>query len=199
MVAAGAGSAPAATNAFAAGSGAGASVPGGLRAVGVTATGVTLVWRPAKAGTRRVAGYRVFRDGSTLGQVTRTRMAVPRLATDEAYTFTVAAVDDRGHVSPPSRALTVATDAPPPSTGTLHAFVLASTGASFEDFKAHYRQIGTIHATYFECDRATAAVVGHDVPQITSFAKLRQVEVFTRFDCQDAATLHRPRAARGVA
>ena len=29
-----------------------------------------------------------------------------------------------------------------------------STGASFEDLKAHYRQIGTIHATYFECDRA---------------------------------------------
>jgi len=124
--------------------------PGGLRAVEVTATAVTLAWLRAKAGTRRVVGYRVFRDGRTLGQVKGTRMAVPRLATDEAYTFTIAAVDDRGHVSPPSRALTVATDAPPSSTGALHAFVLASTGASFEDFKAHYRQIGTVHATYFE-------------------------------------------------
>jgi len=165
--------------------------PAGLRAVEITASAVTLAWLRAKAGSRRVVGYRVFRDGRTLGQVTGTRMAVPRLVTDEAYTFTVAAVDDRGHVSPPSRALTVASDAPPPSTGSLHAFVLASTGASFEDFKAHYRQIGTIHATYFECNRATAAVQGRDVPQITSFAKLRQVEVFARFDCQDARALHR--------
>ena len=99
-------------------------------------------------------------------------MAVPRLSVDEAYTFTVAAVDTRGHVSPPSRALTVATDAPPPSTGSLHAFVLASTTASFEDLKAHYTQIGTIHATYFECNRATGLVEGADVPQITSFARL---------------------------
>jgi spore germination protein len=165
--------------------------PAGLRAVEVTATAVTLAWLPAKAGTRRVAGYRVFRDGAVLGQVSGTRMAVPRLATDEAYTFTVAALDDRGHLSPPSRALTVATDAPPPSTGSLHAFVLASTGASFADLQAHYRQIGTIHATYFECNRATGAVQGGDVPQITSFAKLRQIEVFARFDCQDTATLHR--------
>ena len=69
--------------------------------------------------------------------------------------------------------------------------MLASTGASFEDFKAHYTQIGTIHATYFECNRVSGAVEGADVPQITSFARLRQVEVFARFDCQDTATLHR--------
>ncbi len=175
--------------------------PAGLRAEAISATAVTLAWRPATAGSRRVVGYRVFRDGRTLGQVKATRMAVPRLATDEASTFTIAAVDDRGHVSPPSRALTVATDAPPPSTGSLHAFVLASTGASFEDFKAHYRQIGTVHATYFECDRATAAVQGGDVPRITGFAKLRQIEVFARFDCQDAPALHRiltDRALRGA-
>jgi spore germination protein YaaH len=165
--------------------------PSGLRAVAVSATAVTLAWRAAHAGSAPVAGYRVFRDGLALGQVAATRMAVPRLSVDEAYTFTVAAVDARGHVSPPSRALTLATDAPPPSTGSLHAFVLASTGASFEDFKAHYTQIGTIHATYFECNRATGVVEGADVAQITSFARLRQVEVFARFDCQDTATLHR--------
>jgi spore germination protein len=72
----------------------------------------------------------------------------------------------------------------------LHAFLLASTGSSFEDFKTHYRQIGAIHATYFECNRATAAVKGKDDPQITQYAKLRQVEVYGRFDCQNTATLH---------
>jgi spore germination protein YaaH len=164
--------------------------PEGLRALSVTETGVTLAWNAATAGTARVVGYRVFRDGRALGQVAGTQLSVPRLTTAQAYTFTVVAVDSRGNVSPPSRALTIATDAPPPSTGSLHAFVLASTGSSFEDLKAHYRQIGAIHATYFECNRATAAVQGHDDPRITQFAKLRQVEVYARFDCQSAPVLH---------
>jgi spore germination protein YaaH len=164
--------------------------PTGLRAASVTDTSVALTWRAAKAGTSPIAGYRVFRDGVTLGQVPGTQLSVPRLATAQAYTFTVAAVDHRGNLSPPSRALTVSTDAPPPTTGSLHAFVLASTSSSFADFQAHYRQIGAIHATYFECNRATAAVQGHDDPRITQFARLRQVEVYARFDCQDPAPMH---------
>ena len=165
--------------------------PGALRATSVTESTVGLEWDPARAGGARIVGYRVFRDGRALGQVAATQITVPRLDAAQAYTFTVAAVDGRGRVSPPSRALTVATSTPPPSTGSLHAFVLASTGSSFEDFKAHYRQIGAIHATYFECDRATGAVAGRDNPQITSFAKLRQVEVYARFDCQSGPVLHR--------
>jgi hypothetical protein len=164
--------------------------PQALRAVSVTDSAVTLAWNPAKAGSGRVIGYRVFRDGRTLGQNAPTQVAVPRLNTAQAYTFTVVAVDNRGRLSPPSKALTISTDPPVPSTGTLHAFLLASTGSSFEDFKAHYRQIGAIHATYFECNRATAAVKGKDDPQITRYAELRQVEVYGRFDCQNTATLH---------
>ena len=38
--------------------------PAGLRAVEVTATAVTLAWLRATAGSRRVVGYRVFRDGA---------------------------------------------------------------------------------------------------------------------------------------
>jgi spore germination protein YaaH len=164
--------------------------PQALRTVSVTDSAVTLAWNASKAGSGRVIGYRVFRDGKTLGQNAPTQLAVPRLNTAQAYTFTVVAVDNRGRLSPPSKALTISTDAPVPSTGSLHAFLLASTGSSFEDFKAHYRQIGAIHATYFECNRATAAVKGKDDPQITQYAKLRQVEVYGRFDCQNTATLH---------
>jgi spore germination protein len=69
--------------------------------------------------------------------------------------------------------------------------VLASTGSSFEDFKAHYRQIGAVHATFFECNRTSGAVQGRDDPRITQFARLRQVEVYARFDCQSAPVLHR--------
>ncbi|MEA2248469.1 MAG: hypothetical protein QOH46_2998, partial [Solirubrobacteraceae bacterium] len=137
----------------------------------------------------RIVGYRVFRDGKALGQTAATQMDVPRLATVQAYTFTVVAVDNRGRISAPSDAFTISTNPPPPSTGGLHAFLLASTGSSFEDFKARYRQIGAIHPTYFECNRGTAAIQGKDDPQITQYAKVRQVEVYARFDCQSTATL----------
>jgi hypothetical protein len=163
-----------------------ASRPAGLR---ISASGA-LAWRTSRRGDGRIAGYRVFRDGTTFGQVAGTQLAVPGMATAQGATFTVAAVDDRGNLSPPSRALTLATDAPPPTAGSLHAFVLASTASSFHDFQAHYRQIGAVHATYFECNRATAQVQGRDDPRITQFARLRQVEVYARFDCQDAAPMH---------
>jgi spore germination protein YaaH len=165
--------------------------PTGLRALGVTETSATLAWDAASGGVGRVVGYRVFRDGRTLGQVAGTQISVPRLTTAQAYTFTVVAVDSRGNVSAPSRALTISTNPPPPSTGSLHAFLLASTGSSFVDFKNHYRQIGAIHATYFECNRASGAVQGRDDARITQYAKVRQVEVYARFDCQDPAVLHR--------
>jgi spore germination protein YaaH len=164
--------------------------PQALRTVAVTDSAVTLAWNASRAGSGRVIGYRVFRDGRTLGQKAATQLAVPRLNTAQAYTFTVVAVDNRGRLSPPSKALTISTNPPAPSTGSLHAFLLASTGSSFEDFKAHYRQVGAIHVTYFECNRTTAAVQGKDDPQITQYAKLRQVEVYGRFDCQSTATLH---------
>ena len=156
----------------------------------VAGAGAVLRWRRSKPGDGRIVGYRVFRDGTTLAQAPGTQLSVPGMATAQGSTFTVAAVDDRGNLSPPSRALTIATDAPPPTTGSLHAFVLASTASSFADFQAHYRQIGAVHATYFECNRATAQVQGRDDPRITQFARLRRVEVYARFDCQDAAPMH---------
>jgi spore germination protein YaaH len=164
--------------------------PANLRSASVTDSSVSLAWDAAKPGGGKLAGYRVFRDGKSLGQITATARDVPRLNTAQAYTFTVVAVDTRGRVSAPSNALTVSTNAPPPSTGSVHAFLLASTGASFQDFQAHYRQIGAVHVTYFDCNRTTAAIQGKDDPQITQFAKVRQVEVYGRFDCQSPSTLN---------
>jgi spore germination protein YaaH len=164
--------------------------PTGLRGLVVTDSSVSLAWNASKPGGGRIVGYRVFRDGRALGQTTATQMDVPRLATVQAYTFTVVAVDNAGRVSAPSDPVTISTNPPPPSTGGLHAFLLASTGASFADFRAHYTQIEAIHPTYFVCNRATAAIEGKDDPQITQFAKVRQVQVFARFDCQSTATLN---------
>jgi len=167
------------------------SAPTGLRAEGVGETQVTLRWNAAKAGTGKIRGYRVFRDGAVLGQPETTAMTVPRLHSGRAYTFSVAAVDTSGKVGPPSQGLTVSTNPPPPTTGSAHAFLLASTDASFDSFQANYQKIGVIYPTYFECDRNTGQLTGRDDPRITSYAKLRQVDVLARVDCQHGPTIHK--------
>ncbi|MEA2288948.1 MAG: hypothetical protein QOD55_945 [Solirubrobacteraceae bacterium] len=80
---------------------------------------------------------------------------------------------------------------PPPTSGSVHAFLLASSNSSFEDFKVNYQKIGTVYPTFFECDRSTGQIEGADDARITEFAKNRQVKVLARFDCQHTATLHR--------
>jgi spore germination protein YaaH len=81
--------------------------------------------------------------------------------------------------------------APPPTAGTAHAFLLASTDKSYEDFRANYGKIGTVYPTYFQCDRTNGTIVGGDHPHITRYAQARKVQVLARFDCQHTATMHR--------
>jgi spore germination protein YaaH len=81
--------------------------------------------------------------------------------------------------------------APPPTTGSVHAFLFVADPSSFADFQAHYRQIGTVYPTFFHCDRTTGRILGSDVPQITRFAQERKVAVLARVNCQTAAVLHR--------
>src|SRR6185295_9789585 len=80
--------------------------------------------------------------------------------------------------------------APPvPSTGSAHAYLLATTDQSFVDFQAHYRSIGVVHPTYFQCNRDTSAIEGRDDPLVTQWAQARRVKVLARFDCQSAAAI----------
>ncbi len=79
----------------------------GLRVLAYSTTGVRLGWGRAARGDAPVAGYRVTRDGAVAGQ-TSGRVYVLKLSAGRAHTITVAAVDTRGRVGPPSRALKIA-------------------------------------------------------------------------------------------
>ena len=79
---------------------------------------------------------------------------------------------------------------PEPTQGRLHAFLLASTDQSFRDFQAHYRQIATVHPTYYDCTPG-AVMIGQDDPLITRWAQARRVEVLPRFNCQRTSVLNR--------
>jgi spore germination protein YaaH len=68
--------------------------------------------------------------------------------------------------------------------------MLASTDESFEALQRSYRRIGVVYPTYFNCQRNSSNIVGHDDPLVTGWAKLRRLPVMPRFNCQHADTLH---------
>jgi spore germination protein YaaH len=165
------------------------TAPTGLNATDVTASGFTLHWNASGVRTGRITGYRVFRDGVTVGQTTATSMAVAGVGASEQHDMTVRAIDNLGYLSDHSAPLTVGTTPPPQTTGDVHAFLLASTGQSFADLRAHYMQIGTVYPTYFECG-ADGAIGGRDDPLVTRWSRIRGIDVLPRIDCQRTDRIH---------
>jgi spore germination protein YaaH len=162
--------------------------PGSLRVLGVTDTAVGLAWPAVSKRSRPIAGYRLFRNGVPLRQVGALSTDVTNLAPATGYRFTVAAVDTLGYLSPETAPAAVTTAMPPPTAGYAHAFLLASTDQSFVDLQAHYRQIGTVYPTYFDC-LANTTIVGNDDPLVTGWARLRKIAVMPRLNCQNEQTL----------
>ncbi len=166
-----------------------APAPGAPNAEAVTATTVTLAWK-APSGARPRA-YRLLRDGRIVRQLAGRRMMVRKLAPKRAYKWSVRAVDRAGNVSRASRATRVVQGDPPPATGAVHAYLLASTDASYAAFRKHYRQIGHVYPTFYDCNRSSAALEGRDDRRIVRFAQDRKVKLLPRFNCQSTATLQR--------
>jgi spore germination protein YaaH len=164
--------------------------PGAISVGGATDTEVALSWGAAPRGSARIAGYRIYRDGVVLRQTNALYATVGNLAPATGYTFTVAAVDTRGYIGPQAAPVQLRTALPPPSDGRIHAFLLASTDESFEALQRSYRKIGTLYPTYFNCRWNTSSIIGKDDPLVTGWAKLRQIDVMPRFNCQHANTLH---------
>jgi spore germination protein YaaH len=90
------------------------SKPAKLR---VSGRGTTLraTWRRARPGDGGLAGYRVKRNGSTLGQTRKTAERL-RVSPGHTYHFVVMAVDKHGRMSAPSNVVVVRTK----RNGTSH-------------------------------------------------------------------------------
>jgi spore germination protein YaaH len=168
----------------------GPSAPSALSAAGVSDSAVALSWAPSAIKRGAIRGYRPMRNGRVLGQTKATSMQASSLFASTDYRFEVEAVDTLGYVSPPSPSAWARTRDPVPTAGHAQAFLLASTGRSFADFRAHYRSIGTVYPTYYDCS-TTAELQGKDDPLVTRWAMQRKVRVLARFNCQSTARLHR--------
>ena len=115
------------------------SAPTGLTTAGtVTSSKVPLSWT-ASTDNQGVAGYRVFRGGTQVGEVAGTSFTDTTVAASTAYTYTVKAFDAAGNVSGPSNQLAVTTPAadttpptvmlgavPPTVSGTINLAATAS-------------------------------------------------------------------------
>jgi spore germination protein YaaH len=160
--------------------------PTGLGLSAVTDQSAHLSWSPSTAVSGDIVGYRVFRDGVPVGQVAEPAITLSNLAPSTEYQLSVIAVDSLGAISEPTPALTLHTAEPVPTTGAAQAFLLASTDQSFHDLEAHYRQIGVVYPTYFECGPG-GEVLGKDDPLVTGWAVARRIEVMPRLNCQNSA------------
>jgi spore germination protein YaaH len=160
------------------------STPGSLSVSQITEQSFTLSWSPSTPVSGEIVGYRVFRDGTPVGEVSATEMTLSNLAPSSAYEMTVVAVDSLGAISAPTPVLAVRTLDPTPTHGSVQAFLLASTDESFEDLEDHYQQIGVVYPTYFDCG-TEGKVLGQDDPLVTNWARARLVAVMPRLNCQN--------------
>jgi chitodextrinase len=93
------------------------SAPTNLAAGTVTPTQVPLSWT-ASTDDQGVAGYRVFRGASQVGEPSGTSFTDTNVVANTTYTYTVKAFDSAGNISEASEPLTVTTpqgDTTPPS------------------------------------------------------------------------------------
>ena len=166
------------------------STPAGLEVLPVSASEVGAKWQESVVAAGRIVGYRVLRDGVAVKQVPWTAHVLDNLGAGTTYRISVAAVDNLGYVSRPAPAVAASTRPPVPSAGSAHAYLLASTDRSFVDFRDHYRNIGVVYPTYFDCT-VNADLSGHDDPLITRWAQARRVRVLPRINCQRTTTIHK--------
>ena len=125
------------------------------------------------------------------------------LFSSTTYTLTVRTVDTAGITSADSPRGDDPTLAPVPTTGTAHAFVLASTDRSFEDFQLALHAVSGWSTRPTTTAAGTARSSGTNDKLITSWAQARKVKVLPRINCQSATVLHAiltdpTRAARSI-
>jgi spore germination protein YaaH len=165
------------------------TIPQGVQALAVSDSSIGVSWRPSKARSGRIAGYRVLRNGVVVKQVQGTSLVLGDLPASSDFQISVVAVDSLGAKSAPSPAVAARTQDPLPTSGHAHAYLLASTDQSFADFRAHYRQIGVVYPTYYDCT-STLALSGRDDPLVTQWAQARKVRVLPRINCQGTSRVH---------
>jgi chitodextrinase len=105
-----------------------------------------------------VTGYRVFRDGAQLAEVSGTSYVDTTVSPNTTYSYTVVALDAAGNVSPPSvpaaASTTGAPDGTPPTKpGNLSAAAVSSSQVNLS-WSASTDNVGVVGYATARCCRA---------------------------------------------
>ncbi|HEY2766667.1 MAG TPA: fibronectin type III domain-containing protein [Solirubrobacteraceae bacterium] len=105
--------------------------PGGLSVSEIGDSAATIFWTPAAAGSARIIGYRVYRDGALLGQSTQGSMRLTHLSSTRTYKIEVAAVDAAHREGPRTSPLSLTTThTPPQGPALISALRVTDTSAT---------------------------------------------------------------------
>ncbi len=108
------------------------TAPTGLTSPSQTVNSINLSWAAATDNVA-VTGYRIYRNGTQVATSVATSYTNTGLTPNTNYTYTVAAVDAAGNVSPQSVAITpktLADTSPPTAPGALNASTRTMTSVS---------------------------------------------------------------------
>jgi spore germination protein YaaH len=141
--------------------------PGGLSVSEVDDTAATLWWTPAQAGSARIIGYRVYRDGALLGQTTHDSMRLTHLSSTRAYKLEVAAVDANHREGPRTPALELTTTHTPPEGPALISALRVTDTSATLSWQAGAANSGTLVGYLLFQDGEPKRVVSGQVATVT--------------------------------
>lgn len=163
------------------------SAPTGLTATSITASRVSLRWN-ASSDNVGVTGYRIFRNGTKIGQVpAQTTYDDSTVSPETAYDYTIKALDAAGNVSRPSNRLSVTT---PASSSALF-----SDGFESGAMSAWTTSVGmvvenaTVHAGQWAAEAHPASAAAYAVKNLGQTAGALDVQLALRVTSQDGNNL----------
>ena len=110
------------------------SVPGGLKAVPVSGTQITLNWNESTDNVG-VTGYNIYRNNQVIGVVTSPSYNDINLSEAVTYSYYITALDGAGNMSGASSSVSISIDKTPPTViATVYGKPLVS-GIIFEDYE----------------------------------------------------------------
>ncbi|MBI3804989.1 MAG: fibronectin type III domain-containing protein [Nitrospirae bacterium] len=94
------------------------AVPAGLQAAAASSTQINLTWTVSTDNVK-VAGYRVYRNGTQVGTTATASYADSGLVASTTYSYTISAYDAAGNASAQTSAVSVKTSAAPDTTAPV--------------------------------------------------------------------------------
>ena len=120
------------------------TAPEGLSVSEIGGTEATILWLPSQRGAAPLSGYRVYRDGTLVGQTSSTSFHLTHLDFPQTYVITVAAVDSDGAESVPSMGLKLTTAHPAPTAPSLLSAISVTDTSATLSWQAGTAAEGTV-------------------------------------------------------